>query len=206
MSEEFEFRQNAINGIITRIAMNNNNISDEQIARARSMYRYDTRSLDQIEKELEAYAEQITLHAEQSHVDKGLSEMSRHSSQQVERFVMVSEEPEVLDEQPNITEQNNHQQTYIPGLSLDQSDPTDELDAMFDSRRNVTSDFDKVDSLGMEKAQNKVLVKTPQKPQTVNNANNNNESGYGTVVSFLTIATMLSMVGVAVSFILIALN
>ena len=61
MSENFELRQQAIEGIIKQIAMRNSSISNEQIARAKSMYKYDTRPLSEIESELNSYAEQITL-------------------------------------------------------------------------------------------------------------------------------------------------
>ena len=211
MSENFELRQQAIEGIIKQIAMRNSSISNEQIARAKSMYKYDTRPLSEIESELNSYAEQITLR--EKSFPRDITEEKRliHSPQQESRFIMVNEDeteileeqrpiPEVMLEQPKFQEVTVQQHSYIPGLSLEQSDPTDELDAMFDNRQNITSDFDRVDSLGTN---NKVLQKLPPKPQ---HNINNNESGYGTAVSFITIAGILSTIGIIMSFLAIVIK
>ena len=211
MSENFELRQQAIEGIIKQIAMRNSSISYEQIASAKSMYKYDTRPLSEIESELNSYAEQITLR--EKSFPRDITEEKRliHSPQQESRFIMVNEDeteileeqrpiPEVMLEQPKFQEVTVQQHSYIPGLSLEQSDPTDELDAMFDNRQNITSDFDRVDSLGTN---NKVLQKLPPKPQ---HNINNNESGYGTAVSFITIAGILSTIGIIMSFLAVVIK
>ena len=55
-----EERHKQINELITKIALGNPNIRQEQITRARTMYSGDTRPLEEIERELLEYSAYIS--------------------------------------------------------------------------------------------------------------------------------------------------
>lgn len=218
-------RQARIDNLIARIANDNSYITREQIARAKSLYRNDYRPFDEIERELTEYSESIRQAGKEREAGKALAEQRREVTAEPkyvkvpetnieEKEVLKTEMapevpvPDPVDEmesdlselfdpaQPQPVDMEGRLgQVVVADTTSALPDPTDELDAMFETTASQETDFTTVDTLG-EKKNPKVLTKEYKNPT---DDKGNGEGGFSSSNALLTISIFFSIMGIIVS-------
>lgn len=175
-----EEKHKKINHIIDSLARSNPHLTESQIKKAKSLYRYDTRPIEEIEKELTDYSKSI----KEYHDDAGI--VAEYDPVNV----MESDLQNLYSTDANgepVVEGNRGQVTYPEQPTIPQTDPTDELDAMLE-KSTTEKDFARIDTLG-------------EKPKIfqLRFPSFDGEEGYSNLEVFLTIASLLSIMGILIS-------
>lgn len=177
-----EERQNEINDLIMNMAKGNEYITKEQIARARSLYLNDSRSLETIGQELSQYSDDVRLTREtQASIDNAFA-----AEEAKETYVIPDVAKEITPEE---------YATY----SAPQPAVNKELDSMFSQTPDSTNNISQVETIAPE-TEAKVFVKAPEPAAPVAKA------GFSTLSSLLTIASLISIMGIVISALIIYTN
>lgn len=227
-----EERQKKINSIVMRLAGENEYITKSQISHAKSLFYNDPRSIEEIESELVKYSNEVRQNAEQKVAnEKAAMEQALRTKtviddafakrqeahdngideEQVEKTpikVQISDdeiafrsniEEDLSDiySAPQPTERSGKLGDIVDASNANE-DPTDELDSMFETTSQSENDFTQVESMGeQQKTGNKVLVKTTESATT------SEQAGFSTISSLVTLASLLSIMGIVISAIII---
>ncbi len=175
MSHEDKYTK--INNFIDSLANNNPNMTEQQIKRAKNIYRYDNRSLEEIEQELTAYSESLAPTQDRSQPE--YDPVNEMESDLQMLYIDTNVEPVLEGKRGHVT---YPERNYPP-----QVDPTDELDAMLEDN-TTEKDFSRIDTLG-------------EKPKVfqLKFPSFDGEDGYSNMEVLLTIATILSIMGIVIS-------
>lgn len=186
-----EERQKQINNLIMTMAHDNPNIKPSQVSRAKSLYLTDTRSLEDIEKELSQYSQEIN----QAVADKAYVEQTQAVIDNAFAQKQAEYSDTIIQSGPMQDIESSEPLTPIePTPRVEQpQDVTSELDEMFEPTTSNEDSFEKGESIG-EKSDNKVLVKTSVSTQ---------KAGFSTLSSLVTLASLLSIMGIVISALII---
>ena len=197
-----EEKYKQVTEIIMSLAKGNPYITTSQIARAKSMYNGDTRPLEVIQKELEAYSEQIMAQAKKAHVIK--PEMSKEVPQETKALIEQSYTSSNIE--PKIEETKIYEplQNILPI-----NEKNAELESMFNGEfDNNPNSLEKEESYNASNvasiSQAKVLTKSTSQPY--NNISTANESGHGSAMGLLSLVIIFSILTIVISCITILLR
>ena len=175
-----EEKHNKINHIIDSLASSNPHLTESQIKKAKNLYRYDTRPIEEIEKELTDYSQSV----KEYHDDAGIvAEYDPVNTMESDLQNLYSTD---ANGEP-VVEGNRGQVTYPEQPTHPEPDPTDELDSMFENN-TTEKDFAQIDTLG-------------EKPKVfqLKFPSFDGEHGYSNMEVLLTIASLLSIMGIVIS-------
>ena len=196
-----------ITEIIHDLAAKNPFITKEQIAKAKSMYNGDTRSIDVIRRELEAYSEQIRAQGLKAEADKKLTADMKEEKQPqpTPNFPPLrgTIPPEETEPQFAPEPQQPEEEEILEPLraTLPNEEQQRQLQSMIDDALGGTAEElenDNTYSSGTQptKEPEKVFVKVqPSAPPT-----SDNEGGYGNVTALLSLTIIFSIVTIIMAF------
>lgn len=177
-----EERQSEINKLIMNMANENAYITKEQIARARNLYLNDSRSLETISQELSQYSDDVKLTmGTQASIDNAFAE------EEAKKNYVI---PEVAKEMTP-----KEYEMY----STPRQEVKKELDSMFNQEPTPTNEFSQVETI-KPVTDAKVFVKAPEQAAPLAKA------GFSTLSSLLTIASLISIMGIVISALIIFTN
>ena len=204
-----EDKYKQVTDIINELAEQNPFITKEQIAKAKSMYNGDTRSIDVIRAELEAYSNEIMAQGLKAKEDRKLERAKEEPIVSVEHAApeptpeplpIFTESPVEIEQEPiNVRIPDETQQKQLQSMIDDALGGADEdlVDENVNEQGSVITN---------ENA--KVLVKTrqqePESPTASQPATS--ESGYGNVTALLALTIMFSIVTIIMAFFTIIAN
>lgn len=174
-----EEKHNKINHFIDSLASENPHLSASQIKKAKNLYRYDTRPLEEIEKELTEYSRSI----KNSHEEKEQAEYDPVNEMEADLQALYNNDS---NEEP-VVKGNRGQVIYADKPVQFPKDPIDELDSMLEEK-STEKDFAQIDALG-------------EKPKVfqLKFPTFDGEEGYSNLSLLLTIAALLSIMGIVIS-------
>lgn len=204
-----EDKYKQVTDIINELAEQNPFITKEQIAKAKSMYNGDTRSIDVIRAELEAYSNEIMAQGLKAKENQKLERAKEEPIVSVEHAApeptpeplpIFTESPVEIEQEPiNVRIPDETQQKQLQSMIDDALGGADEdlVDENVNEQGSVITN---------EKA--KVLVKTrQQEPETPTESQPaTSESGYGNVTALLALTIMFSIVTIIMAFFTIIAN
>lgn len=219
---EDQFQQ--ITNIIYELAASNPYITKEQIAKARTMYNGDMRSIEEIRAELEAYSEQIRAQGLKSEKGRKLEEQKSKEiePERVPQFLLNRKNPyngfyiqefSVKEVQSTDIVDNNVQREYTDEpeeileplrVELPGEEKQSQLQSMIDDALGGSSDNLEDENTynqgnQQSKEQGKVLVKTqPQEPTP--SQSSADDGGYGNVTALLSLTIIFSIVTIIIAF------
>lgn len=218
-----EERQKQINDLITAMAKKNNFITLNHVTKARNLYLNSDLPLEQIEADLTSYSENIRKTAQtKATIDMAFAEKQELHDREVATSVSPNKQVSGSPLEPNDVSLNsgenvdkidddlstiysanqpasmNRRLGDIIEAGMTQ-DPTDELDSMFDSASQ--NDFAQVDSFDKKTAA-KVYSKSIDNSSSPN-LSSGKSHGFSTINSLLTIAALLSIMGIIISTLII---
>lgn len=203
---EEQYKQ--VTSIIHDLAAENPYITKEQIAKAKSMYNGDTRPIDVIRRELEAYSNEIMERALKAEQDKKLA--SAKEEKKEEPIISVRPVTPVPTPVPTIPgnspeAEESVEEIYEPiRTKLPDEEKQRQLQSMIDDALGGSSDNledENTYSQGNQqsKEQGKVLVKTqPQEPNP--SSVKTDDGGYGNVTALLSLTIIFSIVTIIIAF------
>lgn len=183
MQEYTSLRTEAIDQVVAQL-VKENNITPEQARNIASKYKYDPRPISTIEQEI---------------VNLRETNNSSLEGKDISSNVEIIDSP-VMHEALNTPEyfsQTTHEQAPFV-----QGDQANELEAMFESEPALNNTANRSNNMVADKERAKVYVKSSQPLMNTETS----ENGYSTLTSLLTLAVILSIVGMAVSFLITKIN
>ena len=207
---EEQYKQ--ITAIITRLAAENPYITKEQIAKAKSMYNGDQRPIEEIQRELVEYSEQILAQGRKAEEDKKLSAYAQAGNSEEKK----TEEPRELT-----TEERVNVPMGIMGFSRRESaestpepvvvyqETPEALQRMVDEAFEMTTEesaHENDDAKESSRRENeKIYVKEKRQP-TSDGTPTSDEAGYGNAIALLTLTIMFSIVTIVIAAFTILVN
>lgn len=205
---EEQYKQ--VTNIINALAASNPYITREQVAKAKSMYNGDTRSIDVIQAELEAYSNEILAQGLKAEQDKKLA--GPKDEKKEEPIISIrpvtpapTPHPPIIGDSSQTPEQP--EEIYEPiRAKLPDEEKQRQLQSMIDDALGGSSDsLENEDTYTQgnqpTKEQGKVLVKTQPQESTPSSA-----AGYGNVTALLSLTIIFSIVTIIMAFFTIIAN
>lgn len=203
---EEQYKQ--VTSIIHDLAAENPYITKEQIAKAKSMYNGDTRPIEVIRRELEAYSNEILDRALKAEQDKKLA--SAKEEKKEEPIISVRPVTPVPTPVPTVPGNSSEAEESVEEIyepirtKLPDEEKQRQLQSMIDDALGGSSDNledENTYSHGNQqsKEQGKVLVKTqPQEPNP--SSVQTDDGGYGNVTALLSLTIIFSIVTIIIAF------
>lgn len=183
-------KEEKVNELIEEIARKTQGITTTQIAKAKEIYKYDTRSLEEIAQELITISHQITKEFLQKQRRKELAKEKENDVDKMEMPSIFQEEvlePEFTFQDENIDFNNYNQPELLTDEFLEENNAS--LEDMFKEQ-----EYQKEDVKENQKESGKVFVKT-------NNFSNNNAGFTNTkaiIYIIVGLLLVLSIVGLII--------
>ena len=203
---EEQYRQ--VTNIINDLAAQNPYITKEQIAKAKSMYNGDTRPIDVIRRELEAYSDEILEQGLKTEQEKKLAGPKEEKKEEPIISVRpVTPVPTPVPTIPGNTPEAEEavEEIYEPiRTKLPDEEKQRQLQSMIDDALGGSSDNLEEENTynqgnQQSKEQGKVLVKTqPQEPTP--SQSSADDGGYGNVTALLSLTIIFSIVTIIIAF------
>lgn len=208
IGDKMEEQYKQVTNIINELAASNPYITREQVAKAKSMYNGDTRSIDIIRRELEAYSNEILAQGLKAEQDKKLARPK--DEEKKEPIISVrpvtpvpTPVPPILGDNPKTEEQP--QEIYEPiRTKLPDEEKQKQLQSMIDdalggSADNLEEENTYTQGNQPSKEQGKVLTKTQPQEPTPSQAQSD-DGGYGNVTALLSLTIIFSIVTIIIAF------
>ncbi len=204
-----EQRYKEINNLITKMALGNPNITTTQIARARAIYTTDNRPLEEIERDLQAYSDEIN--ASKSNIPSLAEQITRQeikSQDTVQTTVSSKEtEPKTVEKEQATGEilLEPAQEFSTIKHSVPSTEPVDEMAAMLNEYEQISATHNyQASTFHHENVQEKQLIKSQKPP--IESTLINNENGQSSTSNLLIVTAVLSLITTIITIFTIIAN